>query len=219
MEVRWRINILCLVGAAIGLFALFFTWVSTQFYFDGWVFGEYIDRPDYFSFVGYGFPIILFPALFLIGTITAFISPNGSILQAIGLIFIGVLESSSVISGDTAKIIGLGAILGLISFSMIFLSQFYPMGPGYVGRARLKETHFTFKRYQSEGAAQVVKNRDSISMFKSIFGLRFLPKIIRILSVCLVVIILISSIILISLPCSQLRIYVHAESPHLLESM
>jgi hypothetical protein len=185
----------------------------TLAYFDGWVFWENIYLPNYFSFFDYySFPLVILPSLFLIGTITALISPNGSFIQAIALMFIWVMESSTSTSMEETKMIGFGATLGIISFLMIFSSQFCPIGPGYVGRARFKETHFTFKKYESEGAAQAVTSRDPISMLKSIFGLRFLPRRLRILCVCLVVIIMVSSIILISLPCSQIRIYVHSES-------
>lgn len=119
-----RLNILGIVGALIGVVAVFSTWITVGFMF--WtkemnlidVFNEVESSSDFW------FPAVLC----LIGTAVAFMSPLGGILQIVGVpLFISAFTSQT--DGEIPS--GIGPYIALVGAVVVLASLLYPVGIGY----------------------------------------------------------------------------------------
>jgi len=121
---KWRINILCLIGAIIGILSIFLSW-QDHYYLNaqnGWEW-EFTHSENLFESHT---SIII--GLFLIGTIGALITPLGFIFQFLAL---SALWFSSIATIPEARISeGIGYWIAHLSFLLIFISLIRPIGPG-----------------------------------------------------------------------------------------
>jgi hypothetical protein len=134
----WSVNLLCIVGASIGVVAVFLGWI-------------YI--PPSIPTVGYwGYPTIPYmvvihcgyygaATLFLLGVMIAFVSPIGGVLQSGSLVLFmtGIIESGDdpVLDGiDPQQKVWFGMAFGAVSCVVVLTSLFFPLGTGRLRFAR-----------------------------------------------------------------------------------
>jgi len=123
-RVLLSVNLLCLVGAIIGVIAIFSTWITVGFMF--WT--NDMNLIDVFNQVDSSSDFWLPAVLCLIGVVVAFISPLGGIMQIIGVpLFISAFASHA--DGDLPS--GIGAYLALVGAVVVLVSLLYPVGIGY----------------------------------------------------------------------------------------
>ncbi len=133
-----RINIFALVAAALGVASMYLVWYSTREIIDFFEYGpEYmIWIRDWTLIEGYekmgsSFPLWFPQTLFIIGTIAAFITPLGGVVQLSGIsLFIYRLASVN----DGSLPAEVGSYVGIISGALALVSMVYPIGLGYSRR-------------------------------------------------------------------------------------
>ena len=119
-----RLNILCFVGAVIGVIAVFSTWITVGFMF--W--SREMNLIDVYNQVGSSSDFYLPAVLLLIGVVVVFITPVGGILQIIGVpLFLSAFASNS----DGKLPSGVGPYLALVGAVIVLTSLAYPVGLGY----------------------------------------------------------------------------------------
>jgi hypothetical protein len=127
-----RVNVLALAGATLAVVSMYLIWYHTSEVI------RYMDLGmadpmicDWTLIDGYermrsSFPLWLPFTLFIIGTIAAFITPLGGIVQLSGVVLFFYTLTNG---GDLpAKI---GPYVGLISGALALTSMVYPIGLGY----------------------------------------------------------------------------------------
>ena len=131
-----RVNIFCLVGAVIGVVAVFSTWIAVRL--TSPISSSVLEHNlvDIYDFAGIVSDYNLAVVLLLIGAIVAFISPLGGMLQLVGtLLFISAYPATANIilpSGfQWEENIGLGPYLALVGAVIVLASLVYPVGLGY----------------------------------------------------------------------------------------
>ena len=134
---KWRVNILALTGAIVGLVAIFLAW------FNIWFLGTHnynlldiINRADDQSLLAGCW-------IFLIGVLVCFLSPLGGVLEVAGVgIFI------SWFMGEADKIPSqAGAYVGIVSAVIALVSMVKPLGLGYADTdSGLTSRLFVFSR-------------------------------------------------------------------------
>jgi len=119
-----RVNVLCLVGALLAVAAIFSTWITLGFMF--WT--KEMNLIDVFNQVESSSDFWLPAVLFLVGTIVAFVSPLGGVMQVIGVpLFISAFGSNA----DGKLPSGIGPYLGFAAAIIVLASLAYPVGLGY----------------------------------------------------------------------------------------
>jgi hypothetical protein len=129
---------LALVGATLGVASMYLNWYSTSeiigffelrpwdmVWFRDWTLIEGYER------MGSAFPLWLPQTLFIIGTIAAFMTPLGGVVQLSG-ISLFVYRLASVNDGNLPAEVG--AYVGIISGALALVSMVYPIGLGYSRR-------------------------------------------------------------------------------------
>lgn len=129
----WNVNLLCMVGASIGLLAVFVAWMNEPPGIPGppdirWEPSIAYMLANHYLYFGAS-------AAFLVGTIVAFASPIGGILQSASLaaFAIGIVESGSDpwLDGiDPQQTLRVGMYLGIASCTLVLTSLFSPLGTG-----------------------------------------------------------------------------------------
>lgn len=162
MATNWRINVLCLIGATIGLFSLLMPWQVSSGVFEGWIFSEGFV---YFPSIDLGNPLTLIPGLFIIGTLLSFVTPTGCIFQGVWLISMSIFDFYSHSSGPFENFMGLGVVLGWASFLVIILSFFVPIGPGFTKKIGLKDRILVIGKSARQKGTSIedASNGDSLS--------------------------------------------------------
>lgn len=121
-DLKTRVNLLCMLGAIIGMMSLFATWIIDHEYVPG-------------AYSAFKIPPILIeetdvyhisPALFLLGCLVAFFSPLGSFFQFTA-IFPLVVDSYM----DPDRSLGAGVVIALLSMIIVMYSAFNPIGINY----------------------------------------------------------------------------------------
>ncbi len=152
-----KVNILCLAGAALGLVALFLPW-WTGFELG---LGMMIDR-DYMlvqdvllDSAEYGSLFVVACTLYVVGTLLAFWSPLGGLVQIPAVMGFLALFGSEIGVHRGEDTIALGAYLGLVSAIVTTVSLLVPLGIGYsikrrARKASLASAHkfITMSRYE-----------------------------------------------------------------------
>ena len=128
---KWRVNVLCIVGAFMGLVAIFCGW-GAHAYTPGAPQENLLQIIDHMLNIH----ILAGCVLFLIGSLIAFLSPMGGIVQLIG---VGLF-----IFGWTSWPDGVGPYLGIISAFILVISMVKPIGLNYKGPTDLKGRLLTF---------------------------------------------------------------------------
>jgi hypothetical protein len=140
---KLRVNILCILGAVLGIASVFSVWVvyhqvdiyavveSTP-YTGIDLLGPYARSPMDVS--------ILAPLLLVVGTVIAFISPTGGILQVAGTLYF--LSWVRLHLNPGHMFFGwyvdwsYGPFIGLAAGALVILSIFHPIGPNCKERPR-----------------------------------------------------------------------------------
>lgn len=152
-----KVNILCLAGAALGLLALFLPW-WTGFELG---LGMMIDR-DYMlvqdvllDSTEHGSLFVVVCTLYVVGTLLAFWSPIGGLVQIPAVLGFLALFGSEIGVHRGEDTIALGAYLGLVSAIVVTVSLLVPLGIGYsikwrARKASLASAHkfVTISRYE-----------------------------------------------------------------------
>lgn len=132
-----RLNISCIVGASIGLLSLFATWLLYYSPTEATPTAQHLQLYDLFgdrfgavvseSISSTGFMIA--GTLCLIGTVIAFVTPLGGLLQTTGAAGFVVVTSTY---SDLKP--GIGVFIALIAGVVVIASLAYPIGLGYWSR-------------------------------------------------------------------------------------
>jgi hypothetical protein len=133
ISIEWNVNLLCLIGASIGVVALFTAWINEPPSMPGPP--SITLEPSIVYMVTNQYLYWGISAAFLIGTIAAFASPLGGILQSASLIAfaVGIVESGSDpwLDGiDPQQTLSVGMCLGIVSCTLVMTSLFSPLGTG-----------------------------------------------------------------------------------------
>jgi hypothetical protein len=129
----WNVNLLCLIGACIGVVALFVAWINEPPTMPGpW---HISWEPSVIYMVTNHYLYYGASAVFLIGTMAALASPLGGTLQTASLIIfaIGIIDSGSDLWLDginPQQTLRIGMYLGIVSCTLVTTSLFSPLGTG-----------------------------------------------------------------------------------------
>jgi len=152
LAMKWmRINLLCVIGAIIGTISIFLPWWyshgiagSQEFYYPNNLLdsiGITGNLPQTAIDASHYFLAAITAIVFIVGTILAYLSPVGGLLQvpaAVFYCFIWIVDSP-----EPAPV---GVILGLASGITSLYSWFRPLGIGYDAPLSLKEKKWNFKK-------------------------------------------------------------------------
>lgn len=139
MELKWRVNVFALIGACIGIIAIFLYW-RTVFAFMEMNLPELLT--DGIGGISTGMYVVAI--LCVISAFVALITPIVGILESIGAI-IFLIDNFSI---DSRIWDNSGPILFLISGIICILSIVKPKGFGYHGTDHnLKTRLFTFSKF------------------------------------------------------------------------
>jgi hypothetical protein len=123
MAMKWRVNVLGVAAAIIGVVALFSAWVSVRVF----VWGADLNLIDVLNDAETGV-LVAGCWLFVIGTLLSFLTPLGGILEILGVaLFLAWFVPET--DGDLPSAIG--PYLGIVSAVIAFVSIAKPLGPGY----------------------------------------------------------------------------------------
>lgn len=158
IAVNLNVNILCIVGASIGIIALFLAWIHEPPTMPSPPDIRYEPTIAYMvshEYLYYGASVA-----FLAGTVAAFVTPLGGIVQAGGLLAFaaGIIDSGGDpwLDGiDPQQELRAGMYLGIASCTLVITSLFSPLGTGRLrpGRQRKiepKERMMTVSRSKGE---------------------------------------------------------------------
>ncbi len=137
MAMKWRINVLCLVGAIVGIAAIFSRWLGN------WLVDlNLIDVINLVSSVDAPREYWYASVLVLLGAIIALVSPLGGFLEIIGAPWFILIWSDR---HEGAVISNVGPYLAIASAIIVFVSMARPMGLGLMrGPYRLKDRLLVF---------------------------------------------------------------------------
>jgi len=134
-------NVLCLLGAIIGVVAIFLAWLTMSamgFSVDADL-TDALDMPS--SELGYTAAI-----LFIVGSVMAFLTSIGFIIQLAGVAAWYVWYADTYQGMGSVVDLGVGFYLGVVSAVIVLISIVKPMGPGMKGPYTLKQRLMTFTR-------------------------------------------------------------------------
>ena len=129
--IQFKVNLLCVTGAALGIVSLFFPWIvggnlPNDVMYSNLLVNDILLGPPIFST-----QFIIFCSLFLVGTGLSFITPTGGFVQMIGIIgFINTYPSAYRDMAGTQEL-SLGAYLGIMSAAVVIIGLCLPVGPGH----------------------------------------------------------------------------------------
>ena len=130
----WDLNLLCIAGACVGVTALFLAWISES---AAWAVDS--REPTILDMVVSqratlvsGEVYSVAAALFLAGSISAFATPAGGILQSISLVVFaqGITESGNEMMWIHPQELRIGMYLGVVSCCLVLTSLLSPLGTG-----------------------------------------------------------------------------------------
>jgi len=131
---KLNVNLLGLVGAVIGVVAIFLAWLEA-----GGMTADLRDALDMpSSELGYTAAII-----FIVGTVIALVSSIGFILQLAG-VAAWAMWFSDTYQGFSGVNLGVGFYLGIVSAVIVLVSLVKPMGIGMKGPYTLKQRLMVF---------------------------------------------------------------------------
>ncbi len=128
---KYRVNLLCWVGAILGIVAIFSTWVKISIF----VWGTNLNLIDVMNHASDSI-LVAGVWLFIVGTLAAFVITEGGVLQIIGVIlFLSWFTNEA---GEMPS--GVGPYLGLSAGVISAASFAVPLGIGYRGtKIRLRD--------------------------------------------------------------------------------
>ncbi len=160
--IQLRVNVLCVLGAALGIASLFLPWI---------VGGDLPHNVEYSDLlvndILLGSPIftaafILFCTMFLVGTGLAFVTPTGGFVQLAGLLGFLYAYPDAYRDMQGTQEISWGAYLGILSAAIVLVGLCLPIGPGHMSKTsvfrRMVSTanrFLTFSPYDSSEKLRV----------------------------------------------------------------
>lgn len=128
-----KVNILCLAGAGIGIVSLFLPWwQGVEFGLGLAIDHDYMLVQDVLlDSATYGSLFMIACTLFVAGTLLAFWSPLGGLIQVPGILGFFALFDSEIGVRRGEDEVALGVYVALISMVIVVLSLLVPMGVGY----------------------------------------------------------------------------------------
>jgi len=126
------VNVLCLIGAVIGLTAVFLTW--------SWIrVGFFQEEHSIWHFVSDMLPhdpldlFVVSGVLFVFGSLLALLTPAGGLLQAIGLagFYFREVDKEEWLPSSAVGGLAIGWYLGILSAALVLASMVLPLGIGY----------------------------------------------------------------------------------------
>jgi hypothetical protein len=133
-KINWRINILCIMGAVMAVYAATLFWLR-----DSMILSVGREPFDLAFNSGYAYPymggIILASIIFIVGALMTFITPLGGVVQLVGILWFMTailiidypFHRFSLIEGNIA--------FGVISASISIFSMIRPFGKNYKGHS------------------------------------------------------------------------------------
>ncbi|MGQ9588557.1 MAG: hypothetical protein ACUVT7_09305 [Thermoplasmata archaeon] len=128
-----RINLVCLGGAVLGILSLFMPWalVHDSFLDDTTNIGAFDFDEEYDDRYSYPDNLGTTVILFLIGTVVAFVTPLGGILQLIGSVGFILTTFTYPMICDDEIIFWVGAAIATMSSALAVIGLAYPEGIGF----------------------------------------------------------------------------------------
>jgi len=129
---RFRVNLLCLVGAVVGVISLFLAW-SALSDLEGNHVGDLGSQDFNMTFLGYRLlpaNLALAVTVFTIGTVVAFFTPIAGIIQLLAMIMFTLTVYTTKLE-ERKMTLGVGAVIAIVSAVLVLLSLAYPTGLGY----------------------------------------------------------------------------------------
>lgn len=151
ISLAWNVNLQCILGASIGIVALFLVWIYEPPNMPGppSVFSE----PSIVFMITHQYLYYGAAVVFLLGTTSAFVTPLGGIMQSGSLAYFafGVIDSGNDLwldGIDPQQTLRIGMYLGIVSCTLVLTSLFAPLGignlrPGKSRKLRLMERLLT----------------------------------------------------------------------------
>ncbi len=136
VALAWNVNLLCILGASIGVVSLFVAWIHVPPTIGAWVGSSRIQfEPSIVYMVTDRYIYYGAAAAFAVGTIAAFASPLGGILQSASLVIfaLGMIDSGNELpleGIDQQQTLMVGMCLGIVSCALVTTSLFKPLGTG-----------------------------------------------------------------------------------------
>ena len=169
-----NLNLLCIVGACLGIAALFLTWISQS---AAWAVDSL--EPTILQMVVYQHgslslvsdELYYFAAvLFLVGSFAALATPVGGILQSISLVSFAwcVLDSGDETAWIYPQELRLGMYLGMASCCLVLMSLFIPLGTGSLRPGKSRNIRLTNRLLTIIPSIIEAKPKERISVRKSI---------------------------------------------------
>lgn len=127
----FKVNLLCVTGAALGIVSLFFPWIvggnlPNDVMYRHLLVNDILLGPPIFSTL-----FIIFCSMFLVGTGLSFLTPAGGFVQMIGIVgFLYAYPSAYRDMAGTQQL-SLGAYLGIMSVAIVIIGLCIPIGPGH----------------------------------------------------------------------------------------
>lgn len=126
------VNVLCLIGAIIGLAAVFLSWSRIRV-------GFFQEERSIWHLVSDMLPhdpldlFVVSGVLFVFGSLLALVTPTGGLLQAIGLagFYVREVDMEEWLPSGTAGGLAIGWYLGIFSAALVLTSMVLPLGMGY----------------------------------------------------------------------------------------
>lgn len=126
------VNVLCLIGAIIGLTAVFLSWIWTRA-------GFVQEERSIWHLVSDMLPhdaldlFVVSGVLFVFGSLIALVTPAGGLLQAIGLVgfYFREVDREEWLPSGVVGGLAIGWYLGILSAALVLASMVLPLGIGY----------------------------------------------------------------------------------------
>lgn len=135
----WSLNLLCVIGACMGVVALFVEWLYNPPTIPGPV--DIRWHPTIVYMVTNHYLYYGAATAFLVGTVAAFVSPLGGAFQSVGVtaFALGMIESGDDLwldGIDPQQELRIGMCLGMVSCALVVASLFAPVGTGRLRPSR-----------------------------------------------------------------------------------
>lgn len=126
------VNVLCLIGAIIGLTAVFLSW--------NWIGAGFVqEERSIWHLVWDMLPhdaldlFVVSGVLFVFGSLLALVTPTGGLLQAIGLVgfYVREVDMEEWLPSGWVGGLAIGWYLGILSAALVLASMVLPLGIGY----------------------------------------------------------------------------------------
>ncbi|MBU0684894.1 MAG: hypothetical protein ABIE25_07295 [Thermoplasmatota archaeon] len=129
--IQLKVNVLCVLGTALGFASLFFPWI---------IGGDLPDHVHYRDLLvndillgppGFTTVFILACSMFVVGSGLAFVTPTGGFAQLGGMLGFLYAYPAAYRDMQGTQELSLGAYLGILSVAVVLVGLCLPIGPGH----------------------------------------------------------------------------------------